>query len=146
MQADNSRHIVASAHRRAQITRSKAVQALRAMDAAGDPITFQTVARRAQVSRSWLYAQPDLRAEIERLRTMHRRDPDSQIPTRQRSSDASLRQRLEAANTRLRQLADENRTLREQLARALGEQRSATGPRPPRTGENSSRSVTIGPC
>jgi small-conductance mechanosensitive channel len=146
MQADNSRHIIASAHHRSQITRSKAIQTLREMDAAGDPITFQTVARRAQVSRSWLYAQPDLRAEIEKLRTAHRRSPDSQIPTRQRSSDASLRQRLEAANTRLRQLAEENRTLREQLARALGEQRSATGPRPTLTGENSSRSVTIGPC
>ena len=80
------------------------------------------------------------------LRATHRQAPDSRIPARQRSSDASLRQRLEAANARLRQLAEENRTLREQLARALGEQRSATSPRPPRTGPNSSRSVTIGPC
>lgn len=132
MRADNSRHVVEAARRRGQLTRSKAVQALRAMDAAGEPITFETVARRAQVSKSWLYAQPDLRAEIENLRATHRQAPDSRIPARQRSSDASLRQRLEAANARLRQLAEENRTLREQLARALGEQRSATSPRPPR--------------
>jgi hypothetical protein len=146
MRADNSRHVVEAARRRGQLTRSKAVQALRAMDAAGEPITFQTVAQRAQVSKSWLYAQPDLRAEIENLRATHCQAPDSRIPARQRSSDASLRQRLEAANARLRQLAEENRTLREQLARALGEQRSATSPHPPRTGPNSSRSVTIGPC
>jgi Family of unknown function (DUF6262) len=146
MRADNSRHVVEAARRRGQLTRSKAVQALRAMDAAGEPITFETVAQRAQVSKSWPYAQPDLRAEIENLRATHRQAPDSRIPARQRSSDASLRQRLEAANARLRQLAEENRTLREQLARALGEQRSATSPRPPRTGPNSSRSVTIGPC
>jgi len=145
MRADNSRHVVEAARRRGQLTRSKAVQALRAMDAAGEPITFETVAQRAQVSKSWLYAQPDLRAEIENLRATHRQAPDSRIPARQRSSDASLRQRLEAANARLRQLAEENRTLREQLARALGEQRSATSPRPPRAGPNSSRSVTIGP-
>ena len=145
MRADNSRHVVEAARRRGQLTRSKAVQALRAMDAAGEPVTFATVARRAQVSKSWLYAQPDLRAEIENLRATHRQAPDSRIPARQRSSDASLRQRLEAASTRLRQLAEENRTLREQLARALGEQRSATSPRPPRTGPSSSRSVTIGP-
>ena len=146
MRADNSRHVAAAARRRGQLTRSKAVQALRAMDAAGEPITFQTVAQRAQVSKSWLYAQPDLRAEIENLRAAHRQAPDSRIPARQRSSDASLRQRLEAANARLRQLAEENRTLRGQLARALGEQRSATSPPPPRTGPDSSRSVTIGPC
>ena len=146
MRADNTRHVVEAARRRSQLTRSKAVQALRAMDAAGEPITFEAVAQRAQVSKSWLYAQPDLRTEIENLRATHRQAPDSRIPARQRSSDASLRQRLEAANTRLRQLAEENRTLREQLARALGEQRSATSPRPPRTGPSSSRSVTIGPC
>lgn len=119
MRADNSRHVVEAARRRGQLTRSKAVQALRAMDAAGEPITFETVAQRAQVSKSWLYAQPDLRAEIENLRATHRQAPDSRIPARQRSSDASLRQRLEAANARLRQLAEENRTLREQPAPRL---------------------------
>jgi hypothetical protein len=31
------------------------------------------VARKAQVSRSWLYTQPDIRAEIERLRASGRR-------------------------------------------------------------------------
>jgi hypothetical protein len=146
MRADNTRHVVEAARRRSQLTRSKAVQALRAMDAAGEPITFEAVAQRAQVSKSWLYAQPDLRTEIENLRATHHQAPDSRIPARQRSSDASLRQRLEAANTRLRQLAEENRTLREQLARALGEQRSASSPRPPRAGPDSSRSVTIAPC
>ena len=107
MRADNTRHVVEAARRRSQLTRSKAVQALRAT---------------------------------------HHQAPDSRSPARQRSSDASLRQRLEAANTRLRQLAEENRTLREQLARALGEQRSASSPRPPRAGPDSSRSVTIAPC
>jgi hypothetical protein len=124
MRADNSRHIVASAHRRSQITRSKAVQALRAMDAAGEPITFDTVAKRAQVSRSWLYAQPDLRAEIERLRALHRRAPTSPVPARQRASDTSLLRRLQAAQQHIRQLTDENRKLREQLSLALGEQRA----------------------
>ncbi len=146
MRADNSHHIVQAARRRSEYTRAKAIQALRVLDNSGQAVTFEAVAQRAQVSKSWLYAQPDLRAEIENLRAAHRQAPDSRIPARQRSSDASLRQRLEAANARLRQLAEENRALREQLARALGEQRSATSPRPPRTGPDSSRSVTIGPC
>lgn len=124
MQADNSRHIIAAAQRRSQYTRARAVQALRELDAAGKPVTFDTVAKRAAVSRSWLYTQPDLRDEIERLRALHRRAPDSAVLARQRASDASLRQRLEAANQRIRQLTEENQRLRDQLARALGAQRT----------------------
>ncbi|MFJ9034049.1 DUF6262 family protein [Streptomyces sp. NPDC102274] len=118
--------MVDAARRRSEYTRSKAVQALRALDAAGEPVTFETVAKRAQVSRSWLYAQPDLRTEIEHLRAMLGRDPRSRIPARQRASDASLLRRLEAANDRIRRLTKENHQLREQLARALGERRAAT--------------------
>jgi hypothetical protein len=124
MQADNSRHIIAAAQRRSQYTRAKAVQALRELDAAGKPVTFDTVAKRAAVSRSWLYTQPDLRDEIERLRALHHRAPDSAVPARQRASDASLQRRLEAANQRIRQLTEENQRLRDQLARTLGAQRA----------------------
>ncbi|MEN8656167.1 DUF6262 family protein [Streptomyces sp. 21So2-11] len=147
MRADNSQHIIDAARRRSEYTRSKAVQALRALDAAGEPVTFETVAKRARVSRSWLYAQPDLRTEIEHLRSSHRRAPASPVPARQRTSDASLLQRLEAANSRIRRLAEENRQLREQLAQALGEQRAAsTRTRPPRMSAGNPSSVTIGPC
>ncbi|MEU5599599.1 DUF6262 family protein [Streptomyces sp. NPDC020298] len=112
MRADNSRHIADAARQRSEYTRSKAVQALRALDAAGEPVTFETVAKRAGVSRSWLYAQPDLRAEIEQLRAVQRRAPTSHVPARQRASDASLRRRLGAANERIQRLTDENRQLR----------------------------------
>jgi hypothetical protein len=47
------------------------------------------------------------------------------VPASQRTTDASLRARLTAALDRNRQLADENARLRRQLARALGDQRSA---------------------
>ncbi|MFG3028975.1 DUF6262 family protein [Streptomyces sp. NPDC048253] len=124
MRADNSQHIVDAARRRSEYTRSKAVQALRSLDAAGEPITFEHVAKRAGVSRSWLYTQPDLRAEIEQLRVVPGQRPGSPVPARQRTSDASLLRRLEAANTRVRQLTEENRRLRDQLSSALGEQRA----------------------
>lgn len=91
---------------------------------AGEPVTFETVAKRAGVSRSWLYAQPDLRAEVERLRAAYHRAPASPVPAGQRTSSASLLRRLEAANARVRQLTEENRRLRGQLAGALGEQRA----------------------
>ena len=127
MRADNSHHIVTAARHRAAATRRRALAAIRRMDNAGQPISFDAVARAAQVSRSWLYNQPDLRAEIERLRA--RRDPrptEPSLPDRQRASDASLRRRLEVATERNRQLEAENRHLLEALAAALGEQRVAS--------------------
>lgn len=127
MQADNSHHIVAAARRRATATRRRAIAALRRMDNAGQAISFDAVAREAQVSRSWLYNQPDLRAEIERLRARRQPAPAGQrLPDRQRASDTSLRQRLEIMTDRNRQLEAENRQLRETLAVALGEQRAAS--------------------
>lgn len=127
MPADNTAHLVTAAQRRHELTRSKAIQALHELDHAGSPVTFETVARRAGVSRSWLYTQPDLRSEIQRLRQAARRAPENSVPASQRASDASLLRRLEAANQRNRQLTDENQQLRRQLARALGDQRATRG-------------------
>ncbi|MBV8182301.1 MAG: transposase [Mycobacterium sp.] len=124
MRADNSRHIITAAQQRRELTRAKAIQALRILDNAGAVITFETVAQTAGVSRSWLYAQPDIRAEIERLRGTGRRAPATPIPSRQRSSDTSLLKRLEAAHQRNRRLCDENDALRRQLAEALGQLRA----------------------
>ncbi|MGH3781117.1 MAG: DUF6262 family protein [Pseudonocardiaceae bacterium] len=147
MRADNTRHIIAAARQRHELTRAKAIQALRTLDAKGSPITFETVAQAAAVSRSWLYAQPDIRAEIEHLRAAHRRAPATPVPARQRSSDASLLRRLETATQRIRQLTDENHKLREQLAQTLGERRTASN-RNTASARAASRprSVTIGPC
>jgi hypothetical protein len=111
MRADNSHHVIAAARRR--------------MDATAAPISFDAVAREARVSRSWLYTQPDLRAEIERLRA--RQPPRATVgppPDRQRASDASLLRRLEVATARLRQLEVDNRELRDALSRALGDRRA----------------------
>ena len=101
------------------------MQALRELDRAGIPVTFAGVAQ-AGISRSWLYAQPDISSQIRRLR--QKADGTGSagaIPSGQRATDASLRARLTAALDRNRQLADDNARLRRQLARALGDQRSA---------------------
>ncbi len=112
-----------AAARRHELTRAKAVQALRELDRAGTPVTFAGVAQAAGVSRSWLYTQPDLRGQIRRLR--EKTTGAGAVPAGQRATDASLRSRLTAALDRNKHLADENARLRRQLARALGDQRSA---------------------
>jgi hypothetical protein len=136
-----------AARRRRELTRAKAVRSLRELDHAGTAITFETVARHADVSRSWLYNQPDLRAEIQRLRAATRRAPLPSIPATQRASDPSLLRRLHAATERNAQLIQENQRLRRQLAHALGDQRLAETVTPPSNQRRTHRaSATIGPC
>jgi hypothetical protein len=124
MRPDNTAHLRAAARRRQEQTRSKAVRALRELGQSPRPVTFEAVARQAGISRSWLYTQPDIRGQIERLRSATCQVPGPPRPASQRASTQSLLVRLEAAATRNRKLAAENRQLRHQLALALGDQRS----------------------
>lgn len=124
MPADNTARLIDSARRRHELTRAKAIRTLRELDRAGTPVTFELVARTAEVSRSWLYSQPDIRDQIQQLRDTARPAPPSRVPASQRASDPSLRQRLQAACERNRQLTEDNRRLRRQLAEALGQLRT----------------------
>jgi hypothetical protein len=124
MRADNSCHVIAAAQRRSQNAQQQAAAALRRLDSGGLAVSFDIVAREAGVSRSWLYTQPHLRAEIERLRQRQRSSPGRIIPDRQRASDPSLRARLTAAHERIRELQAENRRLRTALAEAIGVNRA----------------------
>lgn len=126
MRADNSHHLIVAARHRAEQTRIRAIRALHRLDETGAAVTFDAVAQEAGVSRSWLYAQTDLRAQIETLRTRTRPSPPAlSTPQRQRASEASLLRRLQAATTRLRQLEQDNQQLRQALAEALGATRTA---------------------
>jgi hypothetical protein len=124
MRSDNSAHLLAAARERASQTRTRADAAIARITNKGAPVTFDSVARDAGVSRSWLYAQPDLRAEIDRLR---QRTPakTAPAPPPQHASDASLLRRLEAAADRIRRLEQDNRDLKAALERALGQNRAA---------------------
>lgn len=115
-----------AAARRHELTRSRAIQALRELDRAGVPVTFTGVAEAAGISRSWLYAQPDISSQIRRLRQERNAVGSAgAIPAAQQATDASLRARLAAALDRKKQLVGENARLRRQLALALGDQRSS---------------------
>jgi hypothetical protein len=141
MPADNSAHLIAAAQRRSQTTRQRATAALRRLDASGQPVSFDSLAREADVSRSWLYSQPDLRAEIQRLRDQpptHRRN---RIPEHQRASGTSLQRRLDVATERIRHLEADNQRLRQALAEALGERRRERD-----TPTRRRTSTVIGPC
>jgi hypothetical protein len=124
LRADNTIHLTTATRHRHELTRSKTIRALRELDASGGAVTFEIVAKSAGVSRSWLYTQPDIRAEIERLRSLRHRAPAQAVPARQRTTDPSLLQRRKLANARNHELAEDNQRLRRQLAQ-LGELRAA---------------------
>jgi hypothetical protein len=126
MPADHTTPIVAAARRRRELTRAKAIRTLRELERTGAPVGFAAVAQAAGISRSWLYAEDDLRAQITHLREATAGQTKTPpIPASQRASDASLRRRLESAEQRIRQLRSDNEQLRRELAHAHGDQRRA---------------------
>lgn len=124
--------LVAAAKQRHELTRAKAIQAIRELDRAGTAVTFTAVASQARVSRSWLYSQPDICRQIRQLRETTGRSTTAPIPASQRASDTSLLRRPETAHAENRRLSDqcaqlraEITRLRRQVAHLLGEQRQA---------------------
>jgi cell division protein FtsB len=116
----------AAARHELAVTRAR--RALLELDREGAAISFQAVARRAGVSRQWLYTQPELREQIERLRDQPRSKADG-VPARQRATEASLRQRIQSLRAENRRLREENASLKDELAIAYGHQRAANSQR-----------------
>jgi hypothetical protein len=115
--------LAAAAQRKRDAALGRARTALRELDDRGAAITFQAVARHAKVSRQWLYQQPDLRAEISRLRALER-DRPTDGPGRERSTEASLRSRVQSLLDENQRLRAENADLKTELAIAYGHHRA----------------------
>jgi hypothetical protein len=113
------RALAAMAARRTLDAEQRVRSTLRALDADGATISFAAVAEHARVSRAFLYAHAELRAEIEALRSIHTAAP-ARLPVRQRASDASVRARLRAALDENQRQREELAALREELALAHG--------------------------
>jgi len=124
MATDQPGPLAAAAARKHDATLVRATAAVRELARTGAAINFQAVARAAGVSRQWLYQQPDLRHEIDQLRTTSQ-PAGAPVPAGQRATEASLRQRIRSLlgeNHRLRRESDE---LRAELALAYGQRRDA---------------------
>ena len=129
-QTDQSAQLHAATRRRAADSRARAQAALRRLDRQGATINYVTVAEAAAVSRSLLYRDPELRAEIGRLRKPARTSAPRQ-PAAERMTQASRDERDAALRDEVSQLRRENQALRSRLATALGEQRAHSAPSRP---------------
>jgi hypothetical protein len=121
MRSNNSHHLVAAAQRRRDDTLQRAQKALHDLAETSQRHTITQIAAHAGVSRSWLYAQPQLRDQLRQMATMPETSPAPQ-PV-QAASEASLRQRLTLAHQRIRDLDNDNRQLRDQIAHLHGQLR-----------------------
>jgi uncharacterized protein DUF6262 len=122
--ADNSHHLRTAAQARHEQSLQRTRDTIRALNRAGQPITFTGVALAAHVSRGWLYHQPELRATI----LNHRRPDRTPIPAVQRATPQSIAARLDALHIEIEHLRAENTMLREHVARALGQRRAEPQP------------------
>lgn len=121
--ADNSAALRNARRRDGRTKRQRAGEALAALEQTGEPITFPAVARRAHVSVSLLYADPDLATQIAAARDRQRQAGQHRawrLPARSLVTEQSLR--TEVANTKeqARRLANEVALLRDRLSRQLG--------------------------
>jgi hypothetical protein len=119
--ADNSAYLAQANARRHQAALAAARHAIEQHQREGTAINYTAIAHSAGVSRSWLYRQSQIRDLISQLR--HQHAPAATL-TAQRASADSLRQRLDTARAEITRLRAENRSLRDQIARQLGLQRT----------------------
>lgn len=116
----NPHHLAAAAAHRSEQALHRARTALSELTAAGGQITVAALARRAQVSRSFIYTQPAL------LEAVTRPQPPGPItpPTEQRATEQALLQRLSLAHVRNQLLTAEVDQLRAQIAALYGKLRT----------------------
>jgi len=127
MRADNTAHLARAARARTEAARRRAIEAICRLDRDGQDITVGSVARTAEVSRSFLYRHHDLLAQIHRLRQA--RPAAGRLPWALRATAESQHARAEALRAEIGRLTEENRWLRQQAETLLGERRAA--PRQP---------------
>jgi hypothetical protein len=115
----------AAAARKHQEAGQKVDDAIRTLLQAGKPITFRRVAICAGVSTGWLYAQPDVKERIIRMRGQSVR---TQAVRAERASDASkdaimraLRQQVEMLGDQRKELLARIKQLEERIEILYGE-------------------------
>lgn len=122
MRADYDERVARLRAAAAERTITAAAQAQRAINALmtrGEAINFNTVAREAQVSKDFLYAQPEIASRIKELRRQG--TPSIQRPNAERPTESSLANQLAVLRRSNEELRAENAELREANTALRGE-------------------------
>jgi hypothetical protein len=124
MPADNTHHLIAAAARRRTECVARVQAVLDDLERTGGAATVTAVARRANVSRTFLHdsAQAALLARLQAINA-GASNPPTPVPAQQRISESSHQQIVRALRQRNKRLVQENAQLRAELATALGQLR-----------------------
>ncbi len=106
----NTTAIVQLAKDKSEKTRIRVEKAISEMALKEEKINFNTVAQKANVSKSWLYKQKEIRIRVETLRGMQ---INELIP---RSEDVLIK----TLKSRIKALEEENELLKEQVQKLYG--------------------------
>ena len=117
----NTAGLVANAHQRKEEKRKRVEEAITRLLREHQLVNFNSVAKAAGVSKTYLYSQPQLRDRIEALRQQEREQTVRERVARPTGkTDAAKDLVILAKERRIRELEEENRKLKQQLKAALG--------------------------
>jgi hypothetical protein len=120
----NTSGLLAHAQRKSQQTQQRVHQAIDQLLREEHTVNFNTVAKAASVTKSYLYAHQDVRERIEALRTQQGQERiERQWAAQQQHqarTDKTKDVLLEARDRRIKALEAENRKLKEDLKVAYG--------------------------
>lgn len=113
--------IAAHAQKRKEQKRQSVEEAIAALLREQKPVNFHTVAKRAAVSKAYLYSQQDLRERIDALRLQEvEQRVRERVVQPAGKTDASRDLIILAKDRRIKALEAENQKLQQQLKAALG--------------------------
>ena len=112
--AEPSRYLEASWHKRSDEAQAKALNAIKELQANGEPVNFNTVHLKSGVSKNYLYTNETVRKEIESQRLVEASKAGAWHKKYDRTSK-SKDVLIEAKDKRIARLEEENHRLRQEL-------------------------------
>ena len=112
--ADPSKYLEASWRKRSDEALSKVREAIHELQAAGEPVNFNTVHLKSGVSKNYLYTKETVRKEIEEQRSLEAAKAGAWHKKYDRTSK-SKDVLIEAKDKRIAKLEEENHRLRQEF-------------------------------
>lgn len=112
--AEPSKYLEASWHKRSDEAQAKALNAIKELQANGEPVNFSTVHLKSGVSKNYLYTNETVRKEIESQRSVEA----SKAGVWHKKYDRTSKSKdvlIEAKDKRIAKLEEENHRLRQEL-------------------------------
>ncbi len=117
----NTTGLIANANLRKEEKRKRVEEAITRLLREQQQVNFNSVAKAAGVSKTYLYSQPQLRDRIEALRQQEREQVvRERVAHPTGKTDAAKDLVILAKERRIKELEEENRKLMQQLKGALG--------------------------